>query len=138
MYRRAIEQEKTVYKESFEKLRTLKPEIEHIKMLLEKGRATLQQQFDQWFNSLYSRRGVIISTGAPSKNGASSTAPETISALPSPRRHSVDSSSIGVAEAKSVSTLRSSFSSKIESNDVNEDIMAFYQAKEELLKRRAK
>lgn len=30
-YRRAIEQEKTVYKESFERLKVLKPEIEHIR-----------------------------------------------------------------------------------------------------------
>lgn len=30
-YRRAIDQEKAVYKESFEKLRVLKPEIEHIR-----------------------------------------------------------------------------------------------------------
>jgi hypothetical protein len=29
-YRRAIEQEKTVYKENFDRLKTLKPEIEHI------------------------------------------------------------------------------------------------------------
>ncbi len=30
-YRRAIEQEKTIYKESFDKLKVLKPEIEHIR-----------------------------------------------------------------------------------------------------------
>lgn len=30
-YRRAIEQEKSVYKESLERLRTVKPEIDHIK-----------------------------------------------------------------------------------------------------------
>lgn len=30
-HRRAIEQEKLVYRESFEKLRVLKPEIEHIR-----------------------------------------------------------------------------------------------------------
>jgi hypothetical protein len=30
-HRRAIEQEKTVYRESFERLRILKPEIEHIR-----------------------------------------------------------------------------------------------------------
>lgn len=47
-YRRAIEQEKTVYKESFEKLRVLKPEIEHIRKILEKSRVTMQNQFDQW------------------------------------------------------------------------------------------
>ena len=30
-HRRAIEQEKIVYRESFDKLRVLKPEIEHIR-----------------------------------------------------------------------------------------------------------
>ena len=30
-HRRAIEQEKSVYRESFDKLRVLKPEIEHIR-----------------------------------------------------------------------------------------------------------
>lgn len=54
-YRRAIEQEKVVYKDSFETLRILKPEIEHIRKILEKGRASMQSQFDQWFNSLHSR-----------------------------------------------------------------------------------
>lgn len=50
-YRRAIEQEKTVYKESFERLRLLKPEIEHIRKILEKSRVTMQHQFDQWYRS---------------------------------------------------------------------------------------
>ena len=30
-YRRAIEQEKAIYRDSFERLRVLKPEIEHIR-----------------------------------------------------------------------------------------------------------
>lgn len=30
-YRRAIEQEKVIYRDSFERLRVLKPEIEHIR-----------------------------------------------------------------------------------------------------------
>ncbi len=50
-YRRAIEQEKTVYKESFERLRILKPEIEHIRKILEKSRVTMQNQFDQWYEA---------------------------------------------------------------------------------------
>ena len=41
------------------------------------------------------------------------------------------------AESKKL-TLRSSFSSKAETDEVNEDILAFYQAKEELMRRRAK
>ena len=44
---------------SFETLRVLKPEIEHIRKLLEKSRVMMQSQFDQWFNSLHQRDGVI-------------------------------------------------------------------------------
>lgn len=151
-YRRAIEQEKTVYKDSIDRLRTLKPEIEHIKMLIEKGLATVQMHYDQWYNSLYSRRGVILQGQQPSAQPrVVNTLPDQrITALVSPRRHSLDNSAAMspinsdvsmVADAKS-RALRSSFvstsSSKSEADDVNEDILAFYQAKEELLKRRMK
>lgn len=34
LHRRAIEQEKVIYSESFEKLRVLKPEIEHIRKVM--------------------------------------------------------------------------------------------------------
>jgi hypothetical protein len=79
-YRRAIEQEKAVYKESFEALRVLKPEIEHVRKLLEKSRATMQNQFDQWFNSLYNRGGVILKSNPHSSmynNTASSSSSNT-------------------------------------------------------------
>ncbi|KAH8045562.1 hypothetical protein JL720_16660 [Aureococcus anophagefferens] len=46
----AIEVEKRVYKESFEKLRGLKGEIEHIQRMLETGRARLQSDFDKWYD----------------------------------------------------------------------------------------
>jgi hypothetical protein len=36
-HRRAIEQEKTVYRESFERLRVLKPEIEHIRKVIHRS-----------------------------------------------------------------------------------------------------
>lgn len=52
-YRRAIEQEKTVYTDSVEALKQLKPEIEHIQKLLKKSQVTLQTQFDQWFSSIH-------------------------------------------------------------------------------------
>jgi len=63
-YRRAIEQEKEVYKESFEKLRQVKPEIEHIRKILEKSRANLQSQFDQWYNNLTTKMTVVEKPGA--------------------------------------------------------------------------
>ena len=81
--------------------------------MLEKGRAAMQTQFDSWYNQLLSRGGnvaVPLVTAA----GAEKSAVETLSAtrtlpnvpLPEPEE------------------------------DVNEDIAAFYKAKDALLKRR--
>jgi kinesin family protein 6/9 len=58
-HRRAIEQEKTVYRDSFEKIRVLKPEIEYLRKMLEKGRASMQNQFDSWYNQLQARGGSV-------------------------------------------------------------------------------
>eukprot|EP00752_Nemacystus_decipiens_P003255 g3012.t1 len=44
----AIEVEKRVYKGSFQELRELKSEIEHIQRLLEKGRSSMQAEFQAW------------------------------------------------------------------------------------------
>lgn len=137
-YRKAIEKEKEIYRESFEKLRMLKPEIEHIKMLLEKGRATLQQQFDQWFNSLYSRRGVLSNTSSHStalSSPAASNSQSLITSSSSSTKKESDLRRTSVSGDDAAQSKRSTVSGL--SDDVNEDIMAFYQAKEELLKRRA-
>jgi hypothetical protein len=155
-HRRAIEQEKLIYKESFERLRVLKPEIEHIRKILEKGRSSLQSQFDQWYNSLLGRDGKVL-TGSQAANTSSSmysgatTRASNNSTLSSIQNESGrgggqnawgtpprndkggggngnvgggNSDSPGRAEAKG-------------GEEVNEDIAAFYQAKEEMLKRRA-
>ena len=58
-YRRAIEQEKAVYKEGFERLRVLKPEIEHVRKIMEKCRLAMQGQFDQWYSNLHARGGMV-------------------------------------------------------------------------------
>ncbi|CAM9722589.1 unnamed protein product [Ectocarpus sp. 13 AM-2016] len=44
----AMEVEKRVYKGSFQELRELKSEIEHIQRLLEKGRSKMQADFQAW------------------------------------------------------------------------------------------
>ena len=36
------------YRDSFDKLRELKKEIEHLHMILEKSRIKLQEDFEQW------------------------------------------------------------------------------------------
>jgi hypothetical protein len=41
-----------VYQESFQKLRELKGEIESIQRMLEKGRARMQADFDEWYNKV--------------------------------------------------------------------------------------
>ncbi|CAM9288030.1 unnamed protein product [Laminaria digitata] len=48
----AIEVEKKVYKGSFQELRELKSEIEHIQRLLEKGRTKMQADFQVWYEPL--------------------------------------------------------------------------------------
>jgi len=48
-HRKAIEQEKYVYKENFGRLRELKSAIEHIQKLLEKSRVKMQSDFDVWY-----------------------------------------------------------------------------------------
>lgn len=111
-YRRAIEQEKAVYKESFEKLRVLKPEIEHIRKLLEKGRATLQSQFDVWINAVSTRPDF----GHSQTKSSEQFHPDRQS------RRKQQSAAPKIAEEIA--------------DDTNEDIMAFYKAKEDLLKRR--
>lgn len=47
--RRKIEEEKTKYKESFTRLRSLKTEIEHLQHLLEKAKVKMQKDFEIWW-----------------------------------------------------------------------------------------
>eukprot|EP00602_Paraphysomonas_sp_CaronLab_P007215 CAMPEP_0185034954 /NCGR_PEP_ID=MMETSP1103-20130426/25460_1 /TAXON_ID=36769 /ORGANISM="Paraphysomonas bandaiensis, Strain Caron Lab Isolate" /LENGTH=758 /DNA_ID=CAMNT_0027571817 /DNA_START=185 /DNA_END=2461 /DNA_ORIENTATION=+ len=147
-YRRAIEQEKAVYRESFEKLRVLKPEIEHIRKILEKGRATLQNQFDTWYNNLHSRDGAVLSQprrslyqgGQPQRDGGDRSGHVSAEAdvkrawaTPEPSPGSKPS----YREVKVVSRGKSqAINDSDGEDDVNEDIMAFHKAKEELMKRR--
>ena len=56
-------QEKVCYKESFNQLRELKKEIEHLQMLLEQSRQRLQKDFLQWLG-LMSRQGLVPGQGA--------------------------------------------------------------------------
>ena len=178
-HRRAIEQEKTVYRESFERLRVLKPEIEHIRkvggsisliyptlthccprQILEKSRATLQSQFDSWYNSLHARDGQILSQQQSSGNQNRSAYQLSSSAeIDEKYQSSERNSKRDVNLVRSVDSAKDSSrgssrrdhsateerkkkiglhvtDSDGEDEEVNEDIMAFYKAKEELLKRR--
>ena len=115
-YRKAIEQEKIIYKESFDKLRVLKPEIENIRKLLENLKTKIQSQFDEWYNNLHSRNIYDDNNNSQSK-------------------------SVSIAETKPIISNNNTYQtinnkSQSKSDDVNDDINAFFQAKDELLKRK--
>jgi kinesin family protein 6/9 len=132
-YRRAIEQEKVVYKESFERLRVLKPEIEYIRKNLEKCRNTMQTQFDQWYTNLHSRSDMIanVHTSAYSSSDGNNN-------RPTPQQQNRDGVATGLSRAAESKKGPLTTAAVVDSpeDDVDEDIMAFYQAKEEMLKRR--
>jgi len=59
-YLNAINIEKEVYQEGFNKLRQLKATIEHLQKLLEKGKCVLQADFEVWYSETCSDyRGVL-------------------------------------------------------------------------------
>lgn len=88
--------------------------------MLEKSRATLQSQFDQWHSNLMARGGTL--------NVERASDAKYVTPLP------IKQASI---EAKQEAKSNRGRQMVVEDDDVNEDIMAFYKAKDELLKRRA-
>lgn len=129
-----IDEEKQVYKDSFTALKSLKAEIEHIQMLLQKTSKKMQADFDTWY-------AVALETEET----------ETKESLPQPKRAwgTPDTSSrqrgavpdVRVSEEKpepSTFTNGVKFPPLTGNKEADEDIIAFYKAKEELLKRSRK
>lgn len=138
-HRRAIEIEKKSYQESCDRLRVLKPEIEHIRKLLEKCQLNMQTQFDQWYSQLHTKSGVAMVQRAV-QDTHSSVQSLLNSSVPSASYDSSSGSSryrehkvTHVAEAKPMASAAVA-PAKFQ-DDVYDDIAAFNQAKEELLKR---
>ena len=63
--KRDMEAEKARYKASFERLRNLKKEIEHLQLLLEQSRQKLQGDFEKWY--------VVVGAGGARAEAALST-----------------------------------------------------------------
>lgn len=114
----------------------------------------MQNQFDTWYNNLHARDGNVLAGGAgarssaynPSRQESSGRGGEYSDASsradskqswgssePSPASFKV--SPRGREESRRKQE-RSDLNDSDGEEDVNEDIMAFYKAKEELLKRR--
>ena len=73
-----IEREKTAYKASFERLRELKKEIEHVQLLLEQSRKRLQSDFEQWLQLMLRQQQKPAPTAtSPAPSGLGATAPRS-------------------------------------------------------------
>jgi kinesin family member 6/9 len=102
-YKLAIEEEKRVYKDSFQELRELKTEIENIQKLLEKARCRMQADFEAWYEPLVSELECSTSTTADS---------ESIVDAPRSTAGRSDRTSVSAySQPKSVASQRSSSSS---------------------------
>jgi kinesin family protein 6/9 len=153
-HRKSIEQEKFVYKENFNKLRELKGAIEHIQRLLEKSRVKMQTDFDAWYKhcvDFVGRYGSGAGGGAMmeakrdgdeySNDSMNTTHVSSFSGggrgqennNTSFNTQSSSSSSGAAAQPKQRGEVTGP---KLTGNkEADDDIMAFYKAKEELLRR---
>jgi hypothetical protein len=124
--------------------------------LLEKCQVKIQGDFVQWFEQLHTNRGASLVQRAVQEtqssvqsllNSSSSTANGSFQQSINPALSFASDNTSGYnrgredkayrAEAKSSTNSSNIAPAKFDDEDVNEDIMAFYQAKEELLKRRS-
>ena len=126
-HRKTIEKQKHVYKDNFQKLGELKNAIEHIQRLLEKTRIKMQADFDAWYKvCMYKGGGAAGGAGGEGGGRGYSEAKENIEPPPSAQPKSVNNASAVMPNG-----------AKLTGNkEADDDIVAFYKAKEELLARR--
>ena len=86
-----IEREKTAYKVSFERLRELKKEIEHVQMLLGQSRKRLQSDFEQWLQLMLRQQPKPPAKASPAR---STLEPNGLGPSPAPSRSLVSKRSL--------------------------------------------
>jgi len=127
MYCENIEAEKVVYKSNFSALRGLKSDIENVQKLIEKGRRRVQQDFDVWYGAMTSSDASKVGEAAPADGYEGG------------RQMSADVPGEKVTERSerlSSVPLRMPSGTKLTGNtETDNDIIAFYRAKELLLAR---
>ncbi|GMI12711.1 hypothetical protein TrVE_jg1670 [Triparma verrucosa] len=130
-HRKGIEMSKFIYKENFNKLKELKHAIEHIQRLLEKSRTKLQSDFDQWYKhniDFLNRYGSLRNTESAGQENSKPVVYEAQAQAKSPLPRFPPQAQVP----------KEPLGAKLTGNkEADEDIMAFYKAKEELLKRNA-
>lgn len=156
-YRRMIEEEKTSYKNAFKRLKDLKAVIEQSKGLLKKSRVKLQSDFDAWYKLMCDRAPTLSERIIESANTDMAKAKEDtaeakedlfqwrsfqnlqnetrekeIASHPSENIPNMVKESINSSEAK----FRLPPGARLTGNkEADDDIVAFYKAKEALMAR---
>ena len=144
----AIEKEKAAYKETLERLRGLKSTIENAQKMAEKGRLKLQSDFDMWYHHMCCEQSQIETSYSSSRSISNSTASKSNKIPSKTTPNDKRKSPSHVVEAKRVSEdvkqpdnqAQNDFKLppgiKLTGNpEADEDIIAFYKAKEVLLSR---
>lgn len=108
-----IDKNKNIYQSAFQKLKGLKSEIEHIKILMERRQIKLQKDFDNWYDKMCQEDKITIMK--------SSQAPESIHLKKQPKK---DDDQVH---------FKLPLTARLTGNkETDDDIIAFYKAKEAL------
>jgi len=129
--RNEIEEKKKIYENGLKCLRDLKNEIEHTKRLAEKSRISLQQDFDTWYDHMCSNRTnhtLILSKDA--------TQVTNLAALTTPTRVSLSSQCHDESSMRDDKFVLPPGARLTGIKETDDDIIAFYKAKEALLARK--
>jgi kinesin family protein 6/9 len=113
-----IEKQKASYKEAYGQLKSLKAEIEHLQLMLEKSRKRLQKDFEGWYETALRQAIAREKTGGGRSNGTAVPLKQQEAMLETPRtaaaREAAGPTLTGNAEADA-------------------DIIAFYKARKNLM-----
>jgi len=147
----AIEREKIIYKDTLEKLRGLKSTIENTQKSMKEDRLKLQSDFDTWYHQVcYEDSKTNASTLNESHSQSTNESSSRMEARHTARRDVRNDAQRKIVEVKAESTIKQSPTNTKDSQnefklppgikltgnpEADEDIIAFYKAKELLLSR---
>ncbi len=115
-----IEENKKLYQTAFQKLKGFKSEIEHIKTLMEKRRVKLQKDFDKWYDAMFQQsKGISDKLSMP---------PQEIKTTLQKNSRSLEQTSFKLPPGARLTG----------NKETDDDIIAFYKAKEALATRSKK
>lgn len=134
-----IDEEKVKYKRGYAELKALKGEIEHLQLMLERSRKTLQKDFESWFSTA-ARQAV-----AREKADAVRASKGSGAAVASVRASTLElggagagAGGAGVNTPRTVAARKAAGPMLTGNPQADADIIAFYKARDELNQRQSK